>query len=129
MRIAIIGNRAFGLKRFNRPNDFRASGSGRFDVDPNQIDLRAVRLGFNVAKRLGTQAMNLDILRRGDELVVGEISYTTMSWFLQGCPGHWKLDRDELIWIPGHMWPEEAQIQDFLERIEAIKKKKNANVV
>src|SRR6185503_17089802 len=31
-RVTVIGNRAFAYRRFNRPNDFRASGSGNFDV-------------------------------------------------------------------------------------------------
>ncbi|MGE5456923.1 MAG: ATP-grasp domain-containing protein, partial [Methanococcaceae archaeon] len=33
-RIVVIGNRAFGARRFVRKNDFRASGSGNFDLDP-----------------------------------------------------------------------------------------------
>jgi glutathione synthase/RimK-type ligase-like ATP-grasp enzyme len=128
IRIAVIGNRAFGLRRFNRPNDFRASGSGNFDVDPAKIDLRAVRLGFSVAKKLKTQEVNLDILHRGNDFVIGEISYTTMSWFIQGCLGHWKLEKAQLVWVPGQMWPEEAQIQDFLVRLGTGGKKTTASV-
>ena len=36
-RITVIGNRAFGFRRFNRPDDFRASGSGRIDWNPAAI--------------------------------------------------------------------------------------------
>jgi hypothetical protein len=33
-RVTVIGDRAFAYRRFNRPNDFRASGSGNFNVEP-----------------------------------------------------------------------------------------------
>ncbi len=75
-RITVIGDRAFGFRRFNRPNDFRASGSGLIDYDLSAIDEETVRLGFAVAQALKTQSVAIDGLRRGDERVVGEISYT-----------------------------------------------------
>ncbi|MFC1816270.1 hypothetical protein ACFL0M_10085, partial [Thermodesulfobacteriota bacterium] len=39
-RVSIIGERAFAFRRFNRENDFRASGSGKIDYDISKIDLR-----------------------------------------------------------------------------------------
>ena len=121
-RITVIGNRAFGLRRFNRPNDFRASGSGRLDADQTKIDLESVRLAFWAARGLGTQSLAFDILRRGKELVISEISYTYVSWAVHNCPGHWELEEDELAWKAGQMWPEEAQIQDFVKRF--VKRKR-----
>ena len=53
---------------------------------------------------------------RGEEVVVGEISYTYASWAVHECPGHWD---KELRWHPGTMWPEEAQAADFLARLTA----------
>ena len=52
-RITVIGNRAFGFRRFNRQGDFRASGSGNLDWDPVQVDPAFVQLAFRIAKRLG----------------------------------------------------------------------------
>ncbi len=122
-RVAVIGNRAFAVRRFNRPNDFRASGSGKFDPDPRQIDLEAVHLAFDVARRLKTQSVAIDCLLRGTERVVSEISYTYVCWIGLTCPGHWTLSGDpytgELIWQEGRMWREEAQVADFLSRLEA----------
>lgn len=121
-RITVIGHRAFGIRRYNRPDDFRASGSGLFEHDPALIDPDAVRFGFEVAERLGTQSLALDILRKDGRWVVAEISYTYASWAVHDCPGHWEFCEtatgDELEWHPGRMWPEEAQIADFLERLE-----------
>lgn len=122
-RVTVIGNRAFGYRRFNRPNDFRASGSGNFDPNPAEVDLETVRLAFRVARALQAQSVAIDGLRRGDERVVCEISYTYVSWVVQACPGHWSLDGSPdsgaLNWHEGPMWPEEAQMADFLARLAA----------
>ena len=122
-RVAIVGNRAFALRRFNRKGDFRASGSGSFDTDPSKIDLAAVRLAFHVADRLKTQSVAIDCMLRGNERVVSEISYSYVCWIGYSCPGHWVLSGDpyagELIWREGQMWREEAQAMDFLARLNS----------
>jgi hypothetical protein len=113
-RVTVVGNRAFAYRRMNRPDDFRASGSGNFDVAPEPIDPRCLGLAFSAAARLGAQSVAFDFLARGParEPAVLEISYGYVSWMVESCPGHW--DR-ELRWHPGRMWPEEAHVVDFLE--------------
>jgi glutathione synthase/RimK-type ligase-like ATP-grasp enzyme len=124
-RIVIIGNRAFGFRRYNRPNDFRASGSSKKDINPENVDIGAVRLGFRVAEKLKTQSIAIDCLLRGKEHVVGEISYTYPHWTVHQCPGHWKLKKEsksqEFEWNSGQMWPEEAQVIDFIGRLNSTK--------
>lgn len=121
-RVTVIGRRAFAFRRFNREGDFRASGSGRLDHDPNKIDERFIRLAFSVADKLRMQSCAIDGLWRGAEPVVCEVTYTYVSRAVYDCPGHWELDgtpeQGQLVWRPGHMWPEEAQIQDFLVRLK-----------
>ena len=119
IRVHVIGNRAFGLRRFNRPGDFRASGGHQDDMNPAEVDLDAVRLAFDVSKRLGMQCAAIDILKRGDEFLISEVSYTSYAWAVTDCPGHWELEGDELIWKDGSMSTEEAQIEDFLIRLES----------
>lgn len=123
IRIVVIGNRAFGFRRFNRPNDFRASGSKNVSIDPKYVPLETVRLGFQLANHLKTQSIAIDCLRKGEEWVVVEMSYTFPHFTTHECPGHWELqgepDTGELIWLDGQMWPEEAQVIDFLERLNA----------
>ena len=120
-RIVVIGHRAFGFRRLNRPHDFRASGSGRIDYTPGAIDERFVRLAFTTAAKLGTQSCAIDGLYRGGEPVLGETTYNYMPFFVWQCPGHWQLQGDPaagpLVWRDGRMWPEEAQVQDFLVRL------------
>ncbi|HOD99970.1 MAG: hypothetical protein WBK37_00825 [Kiritimatiellia bacterium] len=115
-RVTVIGNRAFAFRRFNRPNDFRASGSGNLCVDPNGIDMRCIAAAFDAAAKLKSQSMAFDYLFRGAERepVVGEISYCYADWAVESCPGHWD---SNLTWHAGRMWPQEAHVEDFVARI------------
>lgn len=114
IRITVIGDRAFGYRRFNRPSDFRASGSGNFDTNPLEIDAAAVALALRTARMVGSQSLAVDILRKGCQFVVSEISYTFVSWVVHACPGYWD---ESLSWHEGSMWPEAAQLEDFLKRL------------
>ncbi|NCA82672.1 MAG: hypothetical protein EOM72_07970 [Opitutae bacterium] len=116
-RVTVIGDRAFAFRRFNRPNDFRASGSGNLQHDPSAVDLRCVSAAFAAAQRLKSQSMAFDFLFRGagQEPVVVEVSYCYADWAVERCPGHWD---SQLQWHEGHLWPEEAHVEDFLKRVE-----------
>ena len=118
-RVTVVGHRAFAYRRFNRPDDFRASGSGNFDPDPSKIDIETVHLAFRVAERLRTQSVAIDGLRRGEERVVSEISYAYVTWMVHSCPGHWEKEGDRLTWVAGQMYPEEAHAADFLARLRS----------
>lgn len=118
-RISIIGDRAFGLSRLNRPGDFRASGSGRIEHNPSAIDPRCVEIAFQISERGAFQSMAYDFLYRDGQPVICEISYAYVDWAVHDCPGHWRRD---LSWVDGQMWPEEAQVEDFLTRVCSAKK-------
>ena len=123
-RVTVIGNRAFAFRRHNRPNDFRASGSGKIDFDPARIDLDAVRLAFRVAQRLGTQSLAIDVLRRAGAPTINEISYYYEGWAVAECPGHWELlggqEDGELKWVEGNVRPEDAILEDFLALVSRV---------
>ncbi len=61
-RVTVIGNRAFGYRRYTRDNDFRSSGSGKIDYDPKAIDLISVEIGHAISKKLCFQSMAYDFL-------------------------------------------------------------------
>jgi glutathione synthase/RimK-type ligase-like ATP-grasp enzyme len=117
-RVMVIGKRAFALQRMNRPDDFRASGSGRLVLDPERIDRRSLELAFQISARGRFQSMAYDILYKDSQPVITEISYTFPHLFVFKCPGHWD---DQLNWHPGQMWAEEAQVDDFLNYITNFK--------
>ncbi|HET7662503.1 MAG TPA: hypothetical protein VFK31_02595 [Rhodanobacteraceae bacterium] len=121
VRVTIIGNRAFAFRRFNRPGDFRASGSGRIDWDPAPIEEDAIRLAYQVAHGTNAQTVAVDILRRGTQPVVVELTLSYASWAVRDCPGHWVLHGEprlgKLEWVEGSMRPEDAIFADFVPRI------------
>lgn len=112
IRVTVIGDRAFGFTRGNRPGDFRASGSGRLVYDPEGIDPRCIEIGFRVADALGSQSVAFDfLLGESQEPMIGEISYSFVSSAVHACGGYW--DRQG-VWHPEHVWPEDAILDDFL---------------
>lgn len=117
-RVNIIGDRAFAFRRWNREDDFRASGSGKLDYARKAIDMECVHIAFEVSKKCKFQSMAYDFLLADSSPVISEISYTYVDFAVYNCPGHWDSD---LNWHEGHMWPEEAQVEDFIKRIEAHK--------
>ena len=117
-RITVIGERAFGFRRFNRPNDFRASGSGRIDHRPEKVDPECVELAHRISREMGFQSMAYDFIyddEAGIELC--EISYTYQDVAVFRCPGYW--DRD-LKWHTGHFWPQYSQLLHLLEMPDLI---------
>lgn len=70
-KIVIFGNKLFYLKRFIRPNDFRASGSGNFDnSQPPNSEL--MRFAFSVKDKLNTPWVSLDIIQKEDRFYLIE---------------------------------------------------------
>jgi len=111
-RVSIIGERAFAFRRFNRENDFRASGSGHIDYDTRQIDFRCIEIAFKISKELGFQSMSYDFLFNEEkEPEISEISYTYVDTAVYNCPGFW--DKD-FKWQEGHFWPQYLQLMDAL---------------
>lgn len=121
-RVTVIGSRAFGFRRFNRPGDFRASGSGRIDWDPTKVDPEIVRLAFRAQRKLGSQSLAIDGMYRDGEPVVVEISYYYEAWALAACPGHWELSGEaedgRLEWVEGSVRADDAILEDFLDVLD-----------
>ncbi len=117
IRVTVIGDRAFGFIRRNRPGDFRASGSGLIEYDPGTIPREAVRIAHEVSMRSGFQSMAYDfLLSEGGGVLLNEISYAYLSAAVRECPGCWGRD---LAWRPGTIVPEDAHVEDFLRHVRA----------
>ena len=111
-RVTIIGGRAFAYRRFNRKNDFRSSGSGNFDVTPEKVDIKHVKIALEISKKMGFQSMAYDFLYdKESNSRFCEISYTYVDWMVQSCPGYWD---SNLNWHEGHYWPQYFQLMDAL---------------
>lgn len=116
-RVTIIGGRAFAFRRFNRDNDFRASGSGKIDYSIDQIDKRCLEIAFRVSNKLNFSNMSYDFIFFNNMPQICEISYTFQDLAVKNCPGYWD---KELRWHDGHYWPEYLHIIDFLNKSELI---------
>lgn len=114
-RVTTIGRRAFAFRRLNRPEDFRASGSGLIAYERDKIDMRCVEIALSLSLRCGFQTMAYDFLYRNAEPVIVEISYGYADWAVHNCPGYWD---DSMHWHDGQRWPEETQVEDFIKYIQ-----------
>jgi glutathione synthase/RimK-type ligase-like ATP-grasp enzyme len=114
-RVTVIGQRAFAFRRFTRPDDFRASGSGRIDWEPAPIDLDCVRLAFTAAAKIGSRCLAFDIIHDSERKpVVLEVSYRFIAEAVERCPGYWD---ERMTFHEGHIWPQDAILDDLLERL------------
>lgn len=65
--------------RKNRPDDFRASGSGIWEkVEPADLPADACDLALDISNTHGFTSMTYDFMRKEDGWVIGEISYAFM---------------------------------------------------
>lgn len=90
-RVIVIGNKCFALRRMNRTNDFRASGSNNWDHDPSIVDVRLIRLSLDISEHYRFQTMAYDfLLSKTNTPVLIEMSYTFPDGaFFNNCPGYW----------------------------------------
>lgn len=124
--VIVIGNRAFACRRFVLPGDFRTRGStGRIDWTPEAIGEDAIRLAFLVARKLHAQTVAVDVLRRGTEPVVVELTVNYASWVVRACPGHWLLEGEPesgtLAWVNGSVRAADVILEDFLDEAFRLK--------
>lgn len=99
IRIIIIGDKAFAIKRLVRKGDFRASGSGNFIYNKSQIDERCVRIAFDVNNQINSQSIAYDFIfdKENNPLIV-ELSYGFIGEVYDCCEGYWDSD---LNWYEG----------------------------
>jgi hypothetical protein len=114
IRIVIIGNRAFGIKRLVRKNDFRASGSGNLVYDRQEIPEECIRNAFCEAEKLDLQCVGFDFVFKNGVVWLLEISYGFVSEAYLPCPGFWD---NKLNWHEGSFVPEWFMIEDFINAL------------
>jgi len=74
-RITIIGDYAMGSRRMNRVGDFRASGSNNC-ITLDELPLEIVQMSAKLCLEHSFTTMAFDYLKRGNEWVMIEMSYT-----------------------------------------------------
>jgi glutathione synthase/RimK-type ligase-like ATP-grasp enzyme len=115
IRVVVIGNKAFAIKRMVRRNDFRASGSGQILYDRNLFDENIIRLSFDLASRLKCQCVAFDYIHQNMKPLLVEISYGFSPVPYELCPGFW--DKD-LVWHEGKFNPCGWMVDDLIKSFE-----------
>lgn len=115
IRIIVVGDRAFGIKRMVRPGDFRASGSGRIRYAREDLDERCVELAFLVTDRMGCDSAALDfVYDRKKQPAIIEVSYGFSVEGYDPCSGHW--DR-RMNWHSGPFNPQAWMVERLLDSL------------
>ena len=111
LRITVIGGR-YGLAyyRNNRPRDFRASGSGLIDYAV-PTPTREMCYCIGLCRAHAFDSMAFDIVYRGDEFLILEMSYAFVDKFVHDVPGHYTLEAGRLEYHAGHVWPQELVVR------------------
>ena len=112
IRIIIIGNKAFGIKRLVRKGDFRASGSGKIVYEKSQIPLSCVKLAFKLNEKLSMTSLAIDFVLTETGPLIIEISYAFSAKAYEKCKGYW--DKD-LKWYESAIEPEKMIIEALIK--------------
>jgi len=112
IRLVIVGNKCFGIRRYFRKNDFRASGSGIKDYNHKLISIDCVKAAFDTAKLLKMQSVAFDFILQNNQYKLIEVSYAFVSY---NFPGYWD---SNLKWYDGPISPQKAMIEDFIDQIK-----------
>jgi len=120
IRVIVIGDRAFAIKRLVRKNDFRASGSGAILYEKENIDDRTIQKAFEISAKLRGQCMAYDFVHHEGNPLLVEISYGFAMQGYDRCPGYW--DKD-LYWHEGIFNPYGWMVENLLNSIKASGKR------
>ena len=89
IRIVVIGDNAFAIKRLARKNDFRASGGGTILYEKQLFKDDWIKLAFNINDKLKSQCTAMDFVFDKGEPKLVEISYGFSPEGYFDCPGYW----------------------------------------
>jgi glutathione synthase/RimK-type ligase-like ATP-grasp enzyme len=102
-RIIVIDGKAFGIKRMNRENDFRASGSGFILYEKEHLDEAFVKEAFEIHKKLNAQCIAYDfVYDENNKPLLIEISYGFANSGYHDCVGYWD---EQMNWYEGKFNP------------------------
>tara|TARA_R110001592_G_scaffold360679_2_gene669513 strand:+ start:124 stop:1164 length:1041 start_codon:yes stop_codon:yes gene_type:complete len=121
-RINVINqNKACGVKRYNRENDFRASGSGKqLLLDNTNCRLDLLKIAFETAKKLKMDSIGFDfVIDKNDKPKIVEISYA-FGWDEVDDSGKGYWDED-LNWCKGEVKAHEWMIENVIKKIKLKK--------
>ena len=113
IRVIVIGDKAFAIKRMVRKNDFRASGSGHLVYSKESINIECIKIAFDVNKKLGSQCTAFDfVFDHNNSPKIVEISYGFVPSAYEKCSGYWD---ENLNWYNHSYNPSKWIIENLLK--------------
>jgi glutathione synthase/RimK-type ligase-like ATP-grasp enzyme len=102
IRVIVIGDKAFAIKRMVRKDDFRASGSGIILYGQEHFNKETISLSFQMAEQIKSQCAAFDFVYTRDKIFVVEVSYGFVKEGYDPCTGYWDIN---LNWHEGQFNP------------------------
>ena len=102
IRVIVIGDKAFAIKRMVRDDDFRASGSGNIRYEKENFEDTTIKLSFILSLNLKSQCVAFDYVYQDKQPYLVEISFGFVKEVYDSCVGYW--DKD-MTWYPGAFNP------------------------
>ncbi|MCK6611989.1 MAG: hypothetical protein L6Q78_13225 [Bacteroidia bacterium] len=115
IRVIVVGNKAFAIKRMVRSNDFRASGSGNILYDIKLFNESLIKSSFEYSKSLGAQAVAFDYVFQDGKAQIVEISYGFAIQGYDQCEGYWD---ENLNFFPGSFDSTKWIIDDIINELK-----------
>lgn len=90
IRVIVIAEKAFAIKRMVRKGDFRASGSGNIFYEKEHFSNDTIKLAFQLTEKLQSQCAAFDFVYDavGNPMVI-ELSYGFATAVYDRCVGYW----------------------------------------
>lgn len=114
IRIIVIGDKAFAIKRFVRKDDFRASGSGFIEYGRENFNDNLLKISFEMSKKMQTSCVAFDFIFDNHSPLLVEVSYGFSMKAYDYCTGYWN---DNLEWFEGQFNPYSWIIDDVISKI------------
>lgn len=102
IRVIVVANKAFAIKRLVRENDFRASGSGEVLYGIENFNKETLQKAFEISEKLKTQCIAFDFVYKDNKPILVEMSYAFTMKVYEPCSGYWDKDMN---WHAGDFNP------------------------
>lgn len=119
IRVVVIRDKAFAIKRMTRKNDFRASGSGFILYEKENFDPGTIKVAFEISEKIKSQCLAYDFVYFEEKPIIVEISYGFAKEGYDACVGYW--DRN-LNWHHGKFNPYGWMVENLINNIQLTNK-------
>ena len=112
IRVIVVDEKAFAIKRMVRENDFRASGGGTILYDKELFDTETIKTALDVTKKLKAQCLAFDFVYKDGKPLIVEISYGYANEAYDPVQGYWD---EDMNWHEGQLISQDWMVDLMLK--------------